>query len=145
MIAAALTGNPPEGLMPPGMSPQDFAAGLSAAGGAADDAGPAGSSASTAAVLRSLAQATQRAVESTSQAGPSGAGAAGAGAGAGAAEGIPGLSGDYSGSEGMGMIVESIMKHLLSKEVLYQPMKVGASMHAAGLRENACAAKQQCT
>jgi hypothetical protein len=33
----------------------------------------------------------------------------------------------------MGMIVESIMKHLLSKEVLYQPMKVGASRDAAGL------------
>jgi hypothetical protein len=65
-------------------------------------------------VLRALAEHTQRTVED--QARLSGAAAA-------AASGAGGEAGG-SGSH-VDQVVDMVMQHLLSKEVLYQPMKVG--------------------
>jgi hypothetical protein len=68
---------------------------------------------SAASVLHALQEQTQRTVEQQARARPPPA-AAGAGAGAGGGE----------DQQQMSMIVDVVMQHLLSKDVLYQPMKV---------------------
>jgi hypothetical protein len=77
-------------------------------------------------VLAALAEQTQRTVEQQSRvrpppAGPAAAAAAGAG-----------------GGEQMNAIVDVVMQHLLSKDVLYQPMKVRSSMVEVVLQCRCC-------
>jgi hypothetical protein len=64
-------------------------------------------------VLAALAEQTQRTVEQQSRMQPPPAGPAAAAAAAG------------GGGGEMNAIVDVVMQHLLSKDVLYQPMKVG--------------------
>eukprot|EP00878_Enallax_costatus_P014106 GHUV01014755.1.p1 GENE.GHUV01014755.1~~GHUV01014755.1.p1 ORF type:complete len:267 (+),score=116.13 GHUV01014755.1:167-967(+) len=71
------------------------------------------------AVLAALAEQTQRTVQEQSRIRPPPAGAA---AGGGAADAA-------GGGEQMTVIVDVVMQHLLSKEVLYQPMKVKLQTH----------------
>lgn len=85
---------------------------------AAVAAAAAGQQRGTSSVLQALAEQTQRTVAEQSRARPPPAGAAAAAAAAAAAGGGSG------GGEQMNAIVDVVMQHLLSKEVLYQPMKV---------------------
>jgi hypothetical protein len=70
-------------------------------------------------VLAALAEQTQRTVEQQSRMRPPPAGAAAAAAAAAA-----------GGGGEMSAIVDVVMQHLLSKDVLYQPMKVGTQQQA---------------
>lgn len=75
---------------------------------------------SNSAVLRALAEQTQKTVAEQAKLRPAGvAGSATAGAA---------VVGDGAGADGqhMNMIVDVVMQHLLSKDVLYTPMKVQA-------------------
>jgi hypothetical protein len=78
-------------------------------------------------VLAALAEQTQRTVEQQSRMRPPPAGPAAAAAAAAAAGG---------GGE-MSAIVDVVMQHLLSKDVLYQPMKVGTQQEAT-VQHDAC-------
>jgi hypothetical protein len=80
-------------------------------------------------VLAALAEQTQRTVEQQSRMRPPPAGPAAAAAAAAAGGG---------GGEQMNTIVDVVMQHLLSKDVLYQPMKVRTQQQTSSPARGMC-------